>query len=1031
MIAPISRIRRARTGWIVSSTIALVIAGITPASAGGPARVVVRYADTIDACMHCLITHGTPTAKFTRSSSLDHLHRDLGVRRATSLFVDHHGSSGGRAAAGRARTDAVRARFPVRAARHTSDRPPVNLAGIYVLDLPNGADAEDAARRLAADPAVVWAEPEMVRTITTVPNDPYLASSGTWGLSYPDLWGLFAIGMPEAWDVTKGAGVVVAVVDTGVHVKHKDMAANVWQNAGEIRRNRIDDDGNGYVDDDAGWDFIRNRGNVKDPHGHGTHVAGTIAAVGDNALGVAGVAYQARIMPLRALDAKGSGRSTDLAKAIVYAADNGADVINNSWGGFGISWAIEDAVQAAADVGTVVVFAAGNDGRSGYALGDALLPDAIAVAATTQTGARASFSNWGDAISVAAPGVDILSLRAGKGAGGSKVKGKYVRLNGTSMAAPHVAGLAALLLADDPSLTRNEVRWHLELSADQPGYPGYEGAPFNPYFGWGRIDGARAFDPPPVTTRLALRPGVLHGFAGTTAETAATLSTRFTTESAPAWTLAGSSWLAGAPNGGAGDAEVAVTIDGTAHAPGTLVGTVGVDAPEAADGGGSVPVTTHLHADPRIGAEIEVIDVSSSPNAPAVAASNGSMTLVVWAEGILRLRAALIAADGTVSSPFYLRDRECIDDACYRIPDNAIGVASDGTDFLVVFRRYIDEWDGGSRETRTEYVNAMRVTAAGEVLDPTPIVLATQVQTSSYASPDYQRYFGGMRPTWDGAAYVVLWRIGDENGNNTDRTTALVRRVGPAGQLLGSEVQVYPTPTTPVWQIVFPAIACVAPDDCLVTWIEWDGLPGGSGAGFVDHALAVRVTGGQVVTSPPRILMDDCDYNDLEAIRIAAHPSGYAIAALRRDCPEPLTACGYDLYGALATADGAPVDPAGFRLNQSPGPGLAYARPVALAFDGTQFLAAFFDLNTILPVDLAQWWHDSGSSGYPIFGTRFLPDGTVLDADPIGRLLQPQPTAVGGRLVVTDSSFLLVWHDTRNSPPLSNRGIYAQRLFPR
>jgi len=151
--------------------------------------------------------------------------------------------------------------------------------------------------------------------------------------------------------------------------------------------------------------------------------------------------------------------------------------------------------------------------------------------------------------------------------------------------------------------------------------------------------------------------------------------------------------------------------------------------------------------------------------------------------------------------------------------------------------------------------------------------------------------------------------------------------------------------------------------------------------------------------------------------------------ALRRDCQDPLTACGYDLYGALAAADGSPVDPAGFRLNQPPGPGLGYARPVALAFDGTQFVAAFLDLNTIEPVDLAKWWTESASSGYPIFGTRFLPDGTVLDGDPIGRLLQPRRTAAGGRLVATDSSLLLVWQDTRNTPPMSDRGIYAQRIF--
>ena len=1023
-----SRAPRPRGSWIALMAIAMVVTGSTAGWARDASRVVVRYADTVDACMHCLLAHGVPVSRITGTSSLDDLHHALGVRGATELFLEHHGRTGGRAAAWASRTDSVRARFPVRAARHTHRTSDTSLAGIYVLDLPNGTDVDDAARRLAADPSVVWAEPEMERSATYLPNDPFLATSGTWSQSYPDLWGLLSIGAPAAWDVTRGAGIVVAVVDTGLHTKHKDLAANVWSNPGEIRKNKIDDDGNGYVDDEMGWDFTRNRKTIKDGHGHGTHVAGTIAAAGDNGLGVPGLAWQARIMPVTALDTHGNGRTTDLAKAITYAADNGADVINNSWGGFGISHVIQDAIEAAADVGTVVVFAAGNEGRNGYNLGEALLPDVIAVAATNPNGTRASFSNWNEHVSVAAPGVDVLSTRAGKGAGGSKVKGKYVRLSGTSMAAPHVAGLAALLLANDPALTQNEVRWHIELNADQPGYPGYEGQPFNPYLGWGRIDAARAFDAPPITTRLALRPGVLHAFAGTSTETEAILSARFTTESAPAWTLDGSPWLTGTPNGGAGDAEVAVTVDGTGQSPGTLAGTIGVTAPEAADGGGALPVTTHLHEDPRVGGEIEVVADSNSPNSPPVAASNGATTLVVWSDNDFRLRAATIAADGTVSTPFDVRDTECVGAACYRFVDNAIGVASDGTDFLVVFRRYIDEWDGGSRDTRTEYVNAVRVTAGGQVLDTTPIVVASQTQTSSHSTFNYDRYFGNIRPTWDGAAYAVLWAIGDENGTNTDRSTVLVRRVGATGQPLGAAVGVYPTPTTPVWQIVFPTIACVAPDDCLVTWIEWDGLPAGV-SGFVRNALAVRVAGGQVLTSPPAVLLEDCDFNDTEAIRIASHPSGYAIAGLRRECPDPLTACGYDLYGALAAADGSPVDAAGFRLNQPPGPGLAYARPIALAFDGTQFLAAFLDLNTIEPVDLAKWWADGASSGYPIFGTRFLPDGTVLDGDPIGRLLQPRRTAVGGRLVATDSSLLLVWQDTRNTPPMSDRGIYAQRLF--
>jgi subtilisin family serine protease len=221
----------------------------------------------------------------------------------------------------------------------------------------------------------------------------------------------------EAWDVTTGSSdVVVAVIDSGVDINHPDLAANIWTNTAEIANNLIDDDGNGYVDDVNGWDFHNNDNAPHDPHGHGTHVAGTIAAVGDNATGVTGVSWSAKIMPLRFLDAFGVGDTANALDAIDYASAMGADVINNSWGGGGFSQALKDAIEAS---GAVVVCAAGNSGFN-----TDLTPhypssynsaNIISVAASDQDDQLAGFSNFGAvSVDVAAPGTNIYSSAPGR-----------------------------------------------------------------------------------------------------------------------------------------------------------------------------------------------------------------------------------------------------------------------------------------------------------------------------------------------------------------------------------------------------------------------------------------------------------------------------------------------------------------------------------------------------------------------------------------------------------------------------------------
>lgn len=255
------------------------------------------------------------------------------------------------------------------------------------------------------------------------------------------LYGLDRIGAPEAWSYGfTGAGIVVAVCDTGVDRSHFDLDANIWWNTGEIEGNGIDDDGNGYVDDRNGWNFANNTNNTMDVQGHGTHVAGTIAAE-NNGFGVTGVAYNAKIMPVKVLGDNGSGTWESVANGIRYAANNGANVINLSLGGGGGNLALESAVQYAWERGVAVIMAAGNEGLAspGYPAAYAARWG-MAIGAVDSSGSLASFSNRAGSLVldyVTAAGVSVTSTTPNNG---------YATYSGTSMATPHMAGAMALLM---------------------------------------------------------------------------------------------------------------------------------------------------------------------------------------------------------------------------------------------------------------------------------------------------------------------------------------------------------------------------------------------------------------------------------------------------------------------------------------------------------------------------------------------------------------------------------------------------------
>ena len=327
---------------------------------------------------------------------------------------------------------------------------PHDAAPLLRIPLRPGDDAVAAAEEAARGAGVAFAEPVYRVRPSRTPSDP----------RYKDLWGLAKIHAPAAWARTTGdRAVTVAVVDDGVALDHPDLKDNAWVNEQEVEGNGLDDDQDGYVDDVNGWDFVDQRPSPAPPASgegrwHGTHAAGIIGAAGDNHVGVVGVNWKVSLMALRALGPRG-GRSDDVARAIDFAADHGARVINASWGGGGQSRAIAQAIARAGEKGALVVAAAGNGGAADPEFPASLaVENLLSVSATTPDDLLVPFSNRGAL--VAAPGVGILSTTA---------PGQYERYDGTSMAGAHVAGVAALLWAAHPDASLAQVREAILSSA--------------------------------------------------------------------------------------------------------------------------------------------------------------------------------------------------------------------------------------------------------------------------------------------------------------------------------------------------------------------------------------------------------------------------------------------------------------------------------------------------------------------------------------------------------------------------------------
>ena len=337
---------------------------------------------------------------------------------------------------------------------------------IHVIKLPSNMKVEDALKKYKNDPNVEYAEPNyIIRKLKTTPNDPYYSSQ----------WGLDKVLANKVWDKCRGSdSTIVAVIDTGIDLRHLDLENHIWKNPGETNcSDGADNDNNGFVDDCYGWNFVSNNKNTQDDDGHGTHVAGIIGAITNNSEGVAGLNWYVKLMSVKILDSNGSGDIANLIKAIDYAVKNGAKIVNSSLGYpdscnyVPPSQALYDAIKSAGDRGVLFVAAAGNYGcnndKTPLWPASHKLPNIISVGASDQNDNLVDFSNYGqNTVHLLAPGVNIASTYFDK----TNNKSTYKLESGTSMAAPFVSGAAALLMSCLNNATIYEIKERIVSSVD-------------------------------------------------------------------------------------------------------------------------------------------------------------------------------------------------------------------------------------------------------------------------------------------------------------------------------------------------------------------------------------------------------------------------------------------------------------------------------------------------------------------------------------------------------------------------------------
>ena len=479
-------------------------------------RFVVKFkgegTHALNACAHCLLLRRAGTAfrdaTADHSDSLDRLNQKHRVRRAKPLFRSEEQEARLKAGHEGPVTTAqlhqhyerlkerARQKNPKRFAQARSHPVAAQLdfSHVYVFEVPVDADIPAICDEYRKDPHVDYALPDVLIKAPLVasfePND--------YWYRY-DLWGIKRIMSNYAWSVAQGGGVPIAVVDSGAQFNHEDLAGGFWSNADPV--DGIDNDGNGYVDDEWGrnfvdcnwfneatWDCVEPHApdnNTWDDNGHGTAVAGVIAASGNNGIGVIGVAFDARMLPVKVFNRQGRGSLSWFADGLFYAAATGAWVIHESGicaekrdGCFDVPYLQAAMASAYYDYHAVVVIPAGNDADDTYYYSPQWMSKPIVVSASNKNDQKASFSDYGLSVDNSAPGVDIRSTWLG---------GYLEPSSGTSLSSPHVSGLAALILSRDPTLANWQVADRICATADDTGPAG-----FDVNHGCGRINAARA-----------------------------------------------------------------------------------------------------------------------------------------------------------------------------------------------------------------------------------------------------------------------------------------------------------------------------------------------------------------------------------------------------------------------------------------------------------------------------------------------------------------------------------------------------------
>jgi subtilisin family serine protease/chitodextrinase len=347
------------------------------------------------------------------------------------------------------------------------------------------AQVQKIKAQLLLNPAVLSVEENGLVEASFVTNDTL----------WTDLYGIPLHRFDDAWNTNRGALTTIAVIDTGIDFTHEDFVDTglnlsvLKNNLNEIPNNGIDDDANGYIDDDLGWNFISDTRDVTDDHGHGSHVSGIAVAIGNNATGVVGAAFESKVLPIKALDNWGYGSYSGIASALMYACDQDVDVVNLSLVG-GFNTVMQDAVNYCRDAGTVIVAAAGNANIDSNTYYPCNFPGVICSASVDAQGSKSWFSNWGIGIDVTAAGSSILSVDN---------FGGYTYMSGTSMATPFVAALAALIQSNEPTFSTNQVQQAIRKSTGQSDF-------VDVYQGYGLIDANNALQIPMTLASLITAP---------------------------------------------------------------------------------------------------------------------------------------------------------------------------------------------------------------------------------------------------------------------------------------------------------------------------------------------------------------------------------------------------------------------------------------------------------------------------------------------------------------------------------------------